>query len=34
VLTPLTITLIMAILLLVRPVLSLAQRRRPKPADA
>ncbi|HVC47277.1 MAG TPA: protein-methionine-sulfoxide reductase heme-binding subunit MsrQ [Terracidiphilus sp.] len=34
VMTPLTITIIIGILLLVRPVLSLAQRRRPKPAAA
>jgi methionine sulfoxide reductase heme-binding subunit len=34
VMTPLTITIIIAVLLLARPLLSLTQRRRPKPAEA
>jgi methionine sulfoxide reductase heme-binding subunit len=34
VMTPLTITIVIGVLLLVRPALSLAQRRRPKPSEA
>lgn len=34
VLTPLAITIVIAVLLLARPVLNLAQRRRPRPAEA